>query len=197
MLLASCISASVGRNFPSASLARLEVGTTTKAEVIQQFGPPFEHIDPVNWRIVHFGDDETALIWRYVYGQANLFQGADRSLQTEFNNAGLLVDYLYISNFREDGTANSAKETNFDIFAVRTQIIPGRTLKAEVISLMSTNYIVLQFNKPGISQRWYYAYSAQTIPKTHSKWLVIDFDAKGIVQHVGGESDFPEDVARK
>jgi hypothetical protein len=82
MLLASCISASVGRSFPSASVAGLEVGTTTKAQVLQQFGPPYERIDTANWRIMHFGDDETALILRYVYSHANLFQGADRSLQT-------------------------------------------------------------------------------------------------------------------
>jgi outer membrane protein assembly factor BamE (lipoprotein component of BamABCDE complex) len=208
MLLASCISASVGRSFPSASVAGLEVGTTTKAQVLQQFGPPYERIDTANWRIMHFGDDETALILRYVYSHANLFQGADRSLQTEFNHAGLLVDYVYISNFREDRTTKPAKETNFDIFAARSQIIPGKTLKADVVSLMGTNYIVLPFNKPGAAQRWYYAFSeqsktekttvfGQTIPITHSKWLVIDFDAQGTVQHLGGESDFPEDVVRK
>jgi outer membrane protein assembly factor BamE (lipoprotein component of BamABCDE complex) len=208
-LLTSCISTSVGRNFPSASIAGLEVGSTTREQVIQKFGPPYERIDPANLRIVHFGDDETAVILRYAYGHADmfLFDGAGRSLQTEFNHAGLLVDYLYVSNFQEDRTANPAKETNFDIFAARIQIIPGRTLQAGVISLMGANYRVLPFNKPGIAQRWYYAYSeqsrtektmafGQTIPKTHSKWLAIDFDAQGTVQHVGGESDFPEDVAR-
>jgi outer membrane protein assembly factor BamE (lipoprotein component of BamABCDE complex) len=207
MLLASCISASVGRSFPSAGVTGLEVGVTTKAQVLQQFGPPYERIDPVNWRIMRFGDDETALVLRYVYSQANLFQGADRSLQTEFNHAGLLVDYVYISNFREDRTTKPTKKTNFDIFAARSKIIPGKALKVDVVSLMGTNYMVLQFNKPGVAQRWYYACSeqsktektialGQTIPITHNKWLVIDFDAQGTVQHVGGESDFPEDVAR-
>jgi hypothetical protein len=37
----------------------------------------------------------------------------------------------------------------------------------------------------------------QSIRKINNKWLVIDFDAQGTVQHVGGASDFPEDVAHK
>jgi hypothetical protein len=209
MLLVSCVSASVGRSFPTAGVAGLEVGVTTKTQVIQQFGPPYERIDPANWRIVHFGDDETALIWRYAYDYGNRFQESSRSLQTEFNQAGLLVDYLYISNFQVDSTTNNpAKAANFDIFAVRTKIIPGRTLQAEVVSLMGANHMTLQFNKPGVALRWYYAYSeqsrtektmflGQSIPKINNKWLVIDFDAQGTVQRVGGASDFPEDVAHK
>jgi outer membrane protein assembly factor BamE (lipoprotein component of BamABCDE complex) len=186
-------------------VAGLEVGATTKSQILQKFGPPYERIDPANWRVAHFGDDKTALILRYFYGEADLFQGANRSLQTEFNDAGLLVDYLYISNFQEDRTAKPTKETNFDIFVARSHIIPSKTLKTEVVSMMGTNYMVLQFNKPGVAQRWYYAYSAQsrtettialgqTIPIMHSKWLVIDFDAQGTVQHVRGESDFPDDI---
>jgi hypothetical protein len=35
--------------------------------------------------------------------------------------------------------------------------------------------------------------------KTSSAWRLspIDYDVQGTVQHVGGESYFPEDVARK
>jgi hypothetical protein len=209
MLLVSCVSANIGRSFPTAGLAGLEAGVTTKAQVIAQFGPPYERIDPANWRVVHFGDDETALIWRYAYDEGNLFQESSRSLQTEFNQAGLLVNYLYLSNFPVDSpTNNHAKSANFDIFAVRTKIIPRRTLEAEVVSLMGANHLTLQFNKPGVALRWYYTYSeqsrtertivlGQSIPKTNSKWLVIDLDAQGTVQHVEGASDFPEDVARK
>lgn len=159
--------------------------------------------------MVHFGDEETTLIWRYDYDYANLVQESRRSLQTEFNRAGLLVDYLYISNFPEDRTTtNPASAANFDIFAVRTNIVPGRTLQAEVVSLMGANHMTLPFHKPGVALRWYYAYSeqsktektvvvGQSVPTIHAKWLVVDFDAQGTVQHVGGASDFLEDVARK
>ena len=202
LLLTSCVSASVGRSFPAAGVSQLVVGTTTKAQVIQIFGPPYEHIDAHNWPVLHFGDDETSVILRYVYGQAYLFEAADQSLQLEFNDAGQLVDYHYLSNFSEDKTASHAKETNFDILAARTQIIPGKTIAAEVVSLVGTNYTVLPFNKPGVASRWYFAYSGksttpgQGVSITHSKWLIVDFDAQGTVQHIRGASDFLQDLGR-
>ena len=70
----------------------------------------------------------------------------------------------------------------------------GRTVKAEVSSLLGTNYDVLPFKKQGVAQRWYYAYSEKS---RHSRWLAIDFDAKGTIQHIRGESDFPEDVNKR
>jgi outer membrane protein assembly factor BamE (lipoprotein component of BamABCDE complex) len=146
------------------------------------------------------------VILRYSYGHANLLQASGRSLQMEFNHDGLLVDYLYTSTFREDRTPASVKDTDFGILAARRQLIPGQTRKAEVAILLGTNYDVLPFNKPGVDQRWYYSHSqksktetttayGQTIPKTHSKWLAIDFDTRGIVQHISGESDFAEDLS--
>jgi len=210
LLLTSCFSGSVGRNFLPANVTRLVIGTTTKAEILDQYGPPYERIDPANWPAMHFGDDETAVILRYVYGHADLFlfDGADRFLQVEFNHSGRLVDYVYISNFSEDRTGPSVCNKNFDVFSARTNIIPGTTFKAGVLALMGANHRVLPFNKPGIAQRWYYTYAeqsktentvsfGQTVPKTNEKWLAVDFDAQGMVRHVQGGSDFPEDVARK
>ena len=209
-MLTSCASVDVGRSFPSVNIAKLQAGTTTKAQVLEMFGSPFVRIDKAQWDCprVGFGDEETAVIFRYVHGHGNLLYSAARFLQVEFNEAGLLVDYHYSSAFRKDRTPEAPQEVNFDLFLARDRVVPGKTTRAEVSSLLGTNHVLLPFNKPGVAQRWHYGYSApsktdhatiagQEIEKRYGKSVDIDLDPAGIVLHRQGESDFPEDVARK
>ena len=210
-VLTSCVSVKLGRSFRGAGVRQLEVGTTTKAQVVQLFGPPYTHINAVGYRLlrVHFGDDDAVLIWRYLYGSGYWpITASGRVLQVEFDAAGRLVDYYYDSRFAEDATPRPVKETNFDIFPARDRIVPGKSSRTEVAAVLGTNYAVLPFNKPGVAERWHYGYSETSktekstfegmkVNKVYSKSVNVDFDAQGIVQHLKGESDFPDDFARK
>lgn len=208
--LTSCVSYNAGTNFQMTGVRQLEVGTTTKVQVLQLFGPPIERIDAAQYkqRRVHFGDEETVLIWRYTYLSESLMQAAVRFLQLEFDTSGRLVDLFYESDFSKDAISARAKKTNFDISLAWHSIIPGKSTRSEVTALLGSDHSVLFFNKPGVSERWYYGYSetseAETnryagkkTQKIYRKSLEIDFDAEGIVLHIKGESDFPDDLARK
>ena len=210
ILLAGCVSAQIGRSFSAANVARLQVGTTTKIQVTELFGPSFVEIDQLaaRKRWLRFGDEDTVIILRHMHGYGTLFDSDSRFLQTEFNAAGVLVDYHFTSTFPKEKTPHAAQETNFDLLVARNAIVPGKTSQAQVVPLLGTNYVVLPFNKPGVAQRWHYGYmersktekikiAGKSIPKFRGKSVDIDFDAGGIVVHVRGESDFPEDLARR
>jgi outer membrane protein assembly factor BamE (lipoprotein component of BamABCDE complex) len=84
--LAGC--ASVGRNFPSSPVERIEKGVSTKKDVRQMFGEPFRT-----------GVDNGFESWTYVYNRWSLF-GSTRSkdLYVVFNKDGTVRAYTFNSN---------------------------------------------------------------------------------------------------
>jgi outer membrane protein assembly factor BamE (lipoprotein component of BamABCDE complex) len=199
VLLSSCISVDMGRDIPADKVAKLRVGVTSRPQVIELLGNPYERVEAINERgAIHFGDTDTVVILRYESAHADLFSQNGAYLEADFNGSGMLVDYQYI-----DG--GKTKDADFNILNARNRIVPGKSTKADVAALLGANYTVLPFNNPGVAQRWYFAHSesSQTetcviagvsVPKTYVKSLFVDFDAAGIVQHVRGKSDFPRDL---
>jgi hypothetical protein len=102
--MTSCGSAQVGRNFQPIGASRIEMGKTTKADVLEIFGEPFTVTEVTNWKCprAHFGHEEAALIWRYRYESSSLFSSSAKSMQVEFDAAGRVIDYDCHSTFPED-----------------------------------------------------------------------------------------------
>jgi len=75
LLLNGCANAQFGRSFLASSVARLQVGSTTKAQVAELFGPPYVEIDKAasTNRPFRFGDEETVVTFRYLHGYGTLF----------------------------------------------------------------------------------------------------------------------------
>lgn len=204
--LSSC--ASVGENFQLDAINHLRVGETTMSLARMELGPPFVEIDVAEWRKdrVHFGDESTVALWRYLYARGTLGHARARFLQVEFDSAGKVSDYYYASDFGEDGVAE-ARDRDFDLFVVRERVIPGKTTRAEVTSLLGESFRLMTIHKPGVAERRHYEYSAK-LPadsagsppsggkRNFGKSVAIDFDARGIVVDVRGESDFPADLRR-
>jgi outer membrane protein assembly factor BamE (lipoprotein component of BamABCDE complex) len=205
--LTSCGSGQVGRNFQSSGVSQIEVGKTTKTEVLEFFGEPYTTIEVAKQKRtrVHFGDEETVLIWCYIYESGSLFGSSGRDLKIEFDTGDRVVDYYYESTFSEDATAKSPTPANFDLFKARDQIMPGKTSLADVVAILGKSYVSTAFNKPGVAERWHYEYRenskteytqlfGQLIRKTYVKSLDVFFDSNGIVLYCKGESDFPGDL---
>ena len=208
LYLTSCVSYNAGTNFQMTAVGQLEVGMTTKARVLELFGPPFKRIDAAQYRHqrVHYGDDETFLIWQYAYVSESLVQSSGRFLQVEFDATGSLIDYICSNQFGEGTTPVLLNKSNFDVLLAQRSIIPGKSTRSEVAALLGTDYTQLPFRKPGVSERWHYGYSEVSKNETvaHAgnekkrsfyKSLNIDFDESGIVRHIKGASDFPDDLA--
>lgn len=201
LLLTSCMT--VGNKFTLAQVEKLQIGRTIMPEVRSLFGSPTREIHVATWTGrpgVHFGDETTATIWRYVHGSAQA-----RSLQIDFDKEGKVVDYYYSSDFAVDKTAEPVKQ-DFNIFQAKEKIVAGKTAKAEVVSLLGNNYRLIPINKPNTSERWHYGFTdkcpkkmsdGSVWNKTCGKSLDIDFDSQGMVADVRGESDFPGDLARQ
>lgn len=207
VVLTSCVSATVGRSFDPAGVSRLQVGSTTKAEAIRLFGAPTVSIETANWpsRPAHFGDANTALIWRYFYGHSRLFIGSSRGLQVEFDSKGILVDY----HFQDESRGSKPNsDGDFDFYAARDRIVPGKTTQDEVRSLLGDRYAVVDFKQLGVAARWsfvhlerskteYVTFAGQRLKQTYGRSVQVDFGSQGIVLHVQGESDFPQDLGRQ
>ena len=196
------------RNFPTTKLENLQIGMTTASQVAEMFGPPEagrEKSSAMHTRI-HFGDEDAKQVWRYFYASGNSSHLQVRSLQVEFDANSILTDYIFRSSQKPDVTKIGSKRLNLDLLLVRNKIQPGRNNGLEVTSLLGSNYIVLPYYKPGIAERRYYVYSEvpngnrstrqQVVDGTHRKSLIVDLDSQGLVQHMRGESDFPEDVGQ-
>lgn len=209
-LLPAC--ATVGRGFDLGSVATVRVGETTMSEVRSQFGSPTTEIDVATWdyKRMHFGDETTRTIWRYLYAKGTIGSARSKFLQVDFDESGRVADYYYSSSFKGDKTESAAKR-DFDIFLAKERIVEGTTSKPEVLSLLGDSYRVIPINKPGTAERWHYGFSAKsadetttmhtsagavTIDKIYGKSLDIDFDSRGIVCDIRGESDFPADKDR-
>jgi outer membrane protein assembly factor BamE (lipoprotein component of BamABCDE complex) len=209
LLLASCASANLGRDFSTEQIGSLRVGETTKAEVLQKFGAPLVSIVVADWkcRRVHFGDEQTTHIWRYLFGHGNLLGSSGKSLQVEFDASGRVIDYVVDRSLAE-AAARNEKARNFDLFKARDQIIPGKTPKADVLTLLGTNCVSEAFNQPLIAERiryshtqpaqeeWVYDFGVKA-RKIYGKSLNLLIDSEGRVLAVKGESDFVEDLNRQ
>lgn len=208
LLLTSCISANVGRDFSTDQISSLRIGETTKADVLQRFGSPFAPIVVADWKLrrIHFGDEQTTHIWRYLFGHGNLLGATGKSLQVEFDASGRVTDYIADYSLAE-ANARNAKTRDFDLFKARNQIIPGQTRKAEVFALLGTNCVVEAFNQPGAAERirydhtqrseaeWTYEFGVKTY-KVNGKSLLLRIDTEGRVTAMRGESTFPMDLNR-
>lgn len=203
-LATSC--ATVGKRFDMSKVDRLEVGTSRMAEVESWFGKPLVVIDVPNWkyRRAHFGDEKAVTIWRYVFAIGTIGYAQGKSLQVEFDRTGTVSDYYYDG----DGTPGPKETKDFDFFRAKATIVPGTTTQAEVLTVLGDNYRKIPMRKPSTHERWHYGHTQKAkdaktgtwtslgpveINKIYGKSLAVDFDAKGIVIDVRGESDFPED----
>jgi hypothetical protein len=83
VILASC--ATVGRQFPTGDVQRIEIGKTTKQAVTDIFGPP--------WRI---GLEDGVRTWTYGYYKYRLFGDTTTyDLVVRFNNNGIVTSYSF------------------------------------------------------------------------------------------------------
>jgi hypothetical protein len=77
----------VGEDFPVEAVARLDVGTTTQAEVQRLFGDP--------WRV---GIEDGTPTWTYACYRYNVFGAAQtRDLVIRFDRAGTVRSYTFNS----------------------------------------------------------------------------------------------------
>ncbi len=75
----------VGREFPTEPIAKLEIGSTTRDQVREIFGPP--------WRTGIEDGDETYTYGRYRYALFSQPRASDLVLR--FDERGLLRSYTY------------------------------------------------------------------------------------------------------
>ncbi len=210
LLLNSC--ATIGRKFELTGVNQIGIETSTMSEVRSMFGDPMAEIDVATWgfKRVHFGDENTATIWRYVYSSGSVVEVHMKYLEVDFDGNGIVSDYDFSSDYNEDKTQEPDKKQrkDFDIFAAKNNIIPHKTDQTQVLSLLGPIHRVLTINKPDVKERWTYSYERKStdekvaVPTSagvvrtnryYAKGVAIDFNEKGIVVDISGESDFPED----
>src|SRR5712692_2627733 len=89
LLTAGCFT--VGSNFVSAPVKRIEKGVTTKTEIKKYFGDPFRT-----------GLDDGYESWTYVYNRWSPFSKArSKDLYIVFNKDGTVRSYTFNSNLDE------------------------------------------------------------------------------------------------
>ena len=82
----------VGNNFPSRPVRKIEKSVTTKPEIEKLFGDPFRK-----------GLDDGYESWTYVYNRWNLFSTTrSKDLYVVFNRDGTVRSYTYNSNLEEE-----------------------------------------------------------------------------------------------
>jgi outer membrane protein assembly factor BamE (lipoprotein component of BamABCDE complex) len=94
LLAAALVSAcmTVGKEFPVAPVARIEVGKTTRADVERMFGEP--------WRT---GLEDGQRTWTYGHYRYSVFGPAQtRDLVVRFDASGVVVSYTFNSTHPED-----------------------------------------------------------------------------------------------
>lgn len=81
----------VGKNFSSAPVRKIEKGISTKADIRRLFGEPFRT-----------GLDDGYESWTYVYNRWNLFSTTrSKDLYVVFNKDGTVRTYTFNSNLEE------------------------------------------------------------------------------------------------
>lgn len=81
----------VGGNFPSMPVRKIEKGISTKAEVKRLFGEPFRT-----------GLDDGYESWTYVYNRWNMFSTTrSKDLYVVFNKDGTVRTYTFNSNLED------------------------------------------------------------------------------------------------
>ncbi len=84
--LAGC--ATVGKRFTFAGPQSIVIGTTTKTDILKQYGPPFR-----------VGYDSGRVKWTYGYYQYSLFGDSQtKDLSVTFNPNGTVATYDYSSS---------------------------------------------------------------------------------------------------
>jgi len=84
-LLACMSCATVGRDFPTDTVAQIQIGKTTLTEINELFGPP--------WRTGVEDGDKT---WTYGYYKYRLFgDSTTRDLVVRFDERGVVNSYSY------------------------------------------------------------------------------------------------------
>lgn len=199
ILMSGCASVELGRRFDSGSVSVIAIGVTSKTQIYEMLGDPYAELDPQSFfeNKVFFGNKDTTLIWRYLYGKGHgsiISQEAQvKFLQIDFNNKGIVTDYYYSSSFYEDATPDCTNN-DFDIFAANDMAKVGETRKEKILDTFGNGYIVIKINKPNVQERWRYGYTREEGGKTHGKSMDFDFDTKGVLMDFQIESDFTKDV---
>jgi outer membrane protein assembly factor BamE (lipoprotein component of BamABCDE complex) len=81
----------VGKNFPSGPVRKVEKGISTKADVRKMFGEPFRT-----------GLDDGYESWTYVYNRWNMLSTTrSKDLYVVFNKDGTVRSYTFNSNLEE------------------------------------------------------------------------------------------------
>ena len=91
-LLAAIGCATVGHEFPVDPVSQITIGETTRAEIEEQFGPP--------WRV---GIEDGMRTWTYGHYRYKLFgEAKTRDLVLRFDDRGVVTSYTYNSTDLED-----------------------------------------------------------------------------------------------
>lgn len=90
LLLAGCIS--YGKEFPTPTAETIKIGVTTRAELLQLFGPPTQ-----------VGLEDGDQTWTWIHVRAGGFvQKRSKELHVKFNGRGLVKSYSYTSDVPEE-----------------------------------------------------------------------------------------------
>lgn len=91
LVLAGCVSFTVGRRFPSPDPGSIKLGATDKASLRQVFGEPYQ-----------VGLDSGDQTWRWFYGERSGGEEVSKDFNVRFNADGTVKSYAFTSNFPED-----------------------------------------------------------------------------------------------
>ncbi|MDT8442258.1 MAG: outer membrane protein assembly factor BamE [Desulfuromonadales bacterium] len=91
LLLTACMT--VGREFPVAGVARIEIGKTTRGQIVDLFGTP--------WRT---GIEDGKKVWTYAHYRYGITgQHEARDLVVRFDDQGLVTSYSFSSSVPGEG----------------------------------------------------------------------------------------------
>lgn len=90
LLLAGCVS--MGADFPTPTTAMIKNGVTTRAELLQLFGPPTQ-----------VGIEDRDQTWTWVYVKTGgLSRNLSKELHVKFTERGVVKSYSYTSSLPEE-----------------------------------------------------------------------------------------------
>lgn len=91
LLLSACMT--IGREFPVNLVARIEIGKTTRGQIVEMFGTP--------WRT---GIEDGKKVWTYAqYRYGITGQSEARDLVVRFDDQGLVTSYAFSSSVPGEG----------------------------------------------------------------------------------------------
>ncbi len=88
--LAAAACYTVGANFASGNVRRISLGRTTKAELLEMFGPPYQQ-----------GLEDGLETWSYVYLTPGR-KPRSKELYVKFQEGGIVKSYSYSTNIPEE-----------------------------------------------------------------------------------------------